>query len=235
MVPGVNGGRFIKTTLPSLFLVSENLAVFEEAFDFRSGGFRGVGGMADVAHFRVTGFVAEVAADRAGGGGGGIGGSEEVANTGNDVISFEGKGDHRCFLHETPHGREKRHGGDMGVVLGEDFIAEGHHFDPADHKSFFRKAGQNLTGEVFGDRVRFEKNQRSFVSHALEVGREMRLCKPFSRRVGMSLSNNNQRSGASNYPICGDACVESHKRHFLFRSQSEEIEISDLAWTDIFQ
>jgi hypothetical protein len=51
MVPGVNGGRFIKTTLPSLFLVSENLAVFEEAFDFRSGGFRGVGGVADVTHF----------------------------------------------------------------------------------------------------------------------------------------------------------------------------------------
>ena len=216
-------------------LVRENLAVFEEAFDFRSGGFRGIGSVADVAHFRVAGFVTEVATDRASGGGGGIGRAEEVADAGNDVISFKSKGDHWGFLHETAHGWEKRHGGDVGVMLGEDFVAEGHHFDPADHKSFFRKAGQNLTGEVFGDRVRFEKNQRSFVSHALEVGREMRLCKPFSRRVGMSLSNNNQRSGTSNYPICGDAGVESHKRHFLFRSQSEEIEISDLAWTDIFQ
>jgi hypothetical protein len=64
-------------------------------------------------------------------------------------------------------------------VLGEDFVTQGHHFDPADHKPFFRKAGQNLAREVFGNRVRFEENQRSFVSHALEVGREMPLRKSF--------------------------------------------------------
>lgn len=215
--------------------VRENLAVFEEAFDFRSGSFRRVGGVADIAHFRVTGFVAEIATNRAGGGGGGIGWAEQVADAGNDVFTFKCEGNDRGFLHETAHGWEKRHGGDVGVMLGEDFVAEGHHFDSTDDETFFRKAGKHLAGEVFGDSVGFEKNERSFVSHSLEVGREMRLCKPFSRRVGMSLSNNDQRSGATNHPICGDASVESHKGHFLFRSQSEEIEIGDLTWADIFE
>lgn len=58
----------------------DDFAFVEEALELGLGGFGAVGGVADIAHFRVAGFVAEVAADGAGGGFLGVGGAEEIAD-----------------------------------------------------------------------------------------------------------------------------------------------------------
>ena len=69
--------------------------------------------MADVAHLRIRVLEAEIAADRAGGGDHGIGGAEQVADAGDDVIAFERERDDRGLLHEAADGGEKRLVGDV--------------------------------------------------------------------------------------------------------------------------
>ena len=123
--------------------------------------------MADVLHFRIGVFEAEVATDGSRWGDGGVGGAEEIADAGDDVLTLEGEGDDGRFLHEFADGGEEGLIGDVGVVLGEDLIAEGHHFDAADGEAFFLEAGEDFSGEVLGDCVGFEEDEGRFLSHAV--------------------------------------------------------------------
>ena len=144
----------------------EDFARLEEALDLGFGGFDGVGGVADVAHLGLGVLEAEVTADRAGRSLGGIGRSEEVAHAGDHVLTFESEGDHRSLLHESADGWEERLVGDVRVVLGENLVGQREHLDTPDHKTFRLEPSQNLAGEIFLNRVRFEQNKRRFESHA---------------------------------------------------------------------
>ena len=51
-------------------------------------------------------------------------------------------------------------------MLAQDRIVELHHLDAANHESRVLESGKNLAGQVFLNRVGFEKNQRGFKCHA---------------------------------------------------------------------
>ena len=119
--------------------------------------------MADIDHF----VLAEIPADRSRGRCFGVGGAEQVADAGDYIIAFEGERDHGRFLHEAADGGEERLVGDVRVMLGEDFVTEGHHLDATHEEAFLLETGKHLAGEVFRDSVGFEENQCSFKSHGL--------------------------------------------------------------------
>jgi hypothetical protein len=142
-----------------------DFAFVEEARDLGFGGFRAVGSVADVAHFGVFGFLAKVAADRAGGSFFGVCWSEQVTDTGDDVVSAEGESHDRSLLHETADRGEERHLGDVGVVLGENLVRKRHHLDATDFESLGLVAGEDGADEVLFDRIGLKENKRGFLCH----------------------------------------------------------------------
>ena len=130
----------------------------------------------------------EVAADRAGGGFLGIGRSEKIADAGNDVVAFEGEGDHRGLLHEAAHAREEWLVRDVGVVLGEDLIAQRHHFHAADFESLGLIAGEDGADDILLHGVGLEENERCFGGHwgGGDKRRDGEKSKVEGRKVGKS-------------------------------------------------
>ena len=149
--------------------LGEDLAFAEEAFDFGGGSFGAVGGVTDVAHLGVAGLVAEVATDGSGGSCGGVGGSDEVADLVDDVFASEGEGDDGGLLHEAAHFGEEGHVRDVGVVLGEDFVGKGHHFDAFDLEAGGFVAGEDGSDIAFRDGVGLEEDECGFLCH-VEAG-----------------------------------------------------------------
>ena len=150
---------------PRSFLLGEDFAFAEEAFDFGGSCFGRVGSVADVAHLGVAGLVAEVATDGSGGGFGGVGWTEEVAHFADDVFASEGEGDDGSLLHEATHVWEEGHVCDVGVVLGEDFVREGHHLDAFNLKASCFVASEDGSDVAFRDCVGLEENECGFLGH----------------------------------------------------------------------
>lgn len=147
--------------------LSEDFAFAEEALELSGCGFRGVGGVADVAHLGVSGLVAEVAADRSSSGDGRVGRSEEIAHFGDDVFASESEGDDGTLLHEVTHVGEEGHLRNVRVVLSEDFIREGEHFDALDLEPSSFVTSEDGADVSFGDRVGFEEDESCFDSHVV--------------------------------------------------------------------
>ena len=130
----------------------------EEAGEFGFGGFAGIGGVGDVDHD----VEAEVAADGAGGGFAGIGGAEEFADLFDGVFGFEGDGDDGALLHEGLDFGVEGFLDDVGVVFGEDGIAEAHHFAAANAEAGFLETLEDFAGEGFGDAIGLEEDEGGF-------------------------------------------------------------------------
>lgn len=118
--------------------------------------------MTDIPHFRVAVLGAEVATDGACCRLERIRRSEQVADAGDDAVTFEGEGDDGRLLHEASHLWEEGLVGDVGVVLSEDLVAECHHFDTADDESLILKTSEHLADDVFLNRVGLEKDKSGF-------------------------------------------------------------------------
>ena len=101
------------------------------------------------------------------GGNHGIGGADEVADAGDDVIPAESKGHDRSFLHKATHRWEEGHFRNVGVVLGENLVGKGHHFDAADFESLGFKAREDLADDVFSYCVGFEEDECGFLCHVV--------------------------------------------------------------------
>jgi len=136
----------------------EDLTFVEEAFEFSGGGFRAVGGVADVDHH----VLAEVAADGSSGSFFGVCWSEEVADFSDGSVTFKGEGDDGGATHEGGDVREEGLVGDVGVVLGEDLLVELHHFDSDDFEACVLEASEDVTREIFLDSIGFKENKRGF-------------------------------------------------------------------------
>ena len=127
----------------------EDFVRLEEALDLGFRGFGRVRSVAYITHFRFGVLETEVTADRAGRRLGRVGGSEQITDAADHVFTLESEGDDRSFLHEAADCREEWHSGDVRVMLGEDFIAEEHHLDAANQKTFRLETGEDLAGDVF--------------------------------------------------------------------------------------
>lgn len=137
----------------------EEVPVVEEPLQFDGGGFRGVGGVADVDHH----IDAEIAADGALGGLGGVGGAEEVADAVDGVVAGQGEGDDGGLLHEGLDLGEEGLGGDVGVVFAQEGVVEAEHPDAPDPEIRGFEAGEDLSDEGLGDGVGFEQYESGFL------------------------------------------------------------------------
>ncbi len=136
----------------------EQLAVFEEPFEFDGSGFGRVGGVANIDHH----IDAEIAANCSLGGFFGIRRSKQITHASYRIFTFEREGDDRGALHELLHFRKERLLRNVRVVFAKQGIFKAKHFDPAKAEASGFEAGRYGADVALLESVGFEQNERGF-------------------------------------------------------------------------